>query len=113
VFENRMLKKIFGPKRDEVTGGWRNLHNEEFYNFYSSPSIIRMNTSRTITWAGHVAQIGGKEESIYIIGGKARRKETTRKPRCRWGWTVLIWLRTGTGLSSCEHTNEPFGSIKC
>jgi hypothetical protein len=55
VFENRVLRRIFGPKRDEVTGGWRKLHNEEFHNFYSSPGRIRMIKSRGIRWAGHVA----------------------------------------------------------
>jgi hypothetical protein len=58
VFENRVLRRIFGPKRDEVTGGWRNLHNEELHNLYSSPSIIRMIKSRRIRWEGHVAPMG-------------------------------------------------------
>jgi hypothetical protein len=55
VFENSALRRIFGPKRDEVTGGWRELHNEELHNFYSSPSIIRMIKSRRMRLAGHVA----------------------------------------------------------
>jgi hypothetical protein len=55
VFENRVLRGIFGTKRDEVTGGWRRLHNEELYNLYSSPSTIRMIKSRRMRWAGHVA----------------------------------------------------------
>jgi hypothetical protein len=55
VFENRVLKRIFGPRRDEVTGGWRKLHNEELHNLYSSPSIIKMIESRRIRWAVHVA----------------------------------------------------------
>jgi hypothetical protein len=55
VFENRVLRRIFGPKRNEVTGGWRKLHNEELHNLYSSPSIIRNIESRMMTWAGHVA----------------------------------------------------------
>jgi hypothetical protein len=58
VFEIRVLRRIFGPKRDGVTGGWRNLHNEEFHNLYSLPSIIRIFKSRRIRWAGHVAQMG-------------------------------------------------------
>jgi hypothetical protein len=53
AFENRMPRRIFGPKRDEVTGGWRKLHNEELHNLYSSPSIIRIIKSRRIIWAGH------------------------------------------------------------
>jgi hypothetical protein len=55
VFENRVLRKIFGPKKDEVTGEWRKLHNEELRNLYSSPSIIRMIRSRRMRWVGHVA----------------------------------------------------------
>jgi hypothetical protein len=58
VFENRMLRRIIGPKRDEVTGEWRKLHNKELYNLYSSPSIIRMIKSKRMRWAGHVAQMG-------------------------------------------------------
>jgi hypothetical protein len=55
VFENRVLRRIFGPKRDEVTGGWRKLHNEELHNIHSSSSIIKMIKSRRMRWAGHVA----------------------------------------------------------
>jgi hypothetical protein len=55
VFENRVLRRIFGPKRDEVTGDWRKLHNEELHNLYSSPNRIRMVKSRRMRWAGHVA----------------------------------------------------------
>jgi hypothetical protein len=55
VFENRVLRRIFGPKRDELTGGWRKLHNEELHNLYSSPSIIRVIKSRRMRWTGHVA----------------------------------------------------------
>jgi hypothetical protein len=58
VFENGGLRRIFGPKRDEVTGGWRKLHNDELHSLYSSPSIIRMIKSRRMRWAGHVARMG-------------------------------------------------------
>jgi hypothetical protein len=58
VFENRVLRRIFGPKRDEVTGGWRKLHNEELHGLYSSPSIIRVIKERRMRWAGHVARMG-------------------------------------------------------
>jgi hypothetical protein len=75
VFENMLLRRIFGPKRDEVTGGGRKLHNEELHKLYSSPSIIIMLKSRKMIWEGHVAQRG-----IHIeYWGKARRNETTRK----------------------------------
>jgi hypothetical protein len=58
VFESRLLRRIFSPKRNEVTGDWRKLHNEELHNLYSSPNLIRMIKSRTIRWAGHVARKG-------------------------------------------------------
>jgi hypothetical protein len=79
VFENRVLRGIFGPKRDEVTGEWRKLHSEELHNSYSSPDIIRQVKSRRMRWAGHVARMG--EESVQCFGGKARRKETTGKTK--------------------------------
>jgi hypothetical protein len=63
VFENRVLRRIFGPKRDEVTGGWKKLHNEELHSLYSSPSIIIINKSRRMRWARHLAR-RGEEESI-------------------------------------------------
>jgi hypothetical protein len=58
VFENRVQRRIFGPKRDEVTGEWRKLHNEELCDLYSSPSIIRIIGSRKVRWVGHVARLG-------------------------------------------------------
>jgi hypothetical protein len=69
VFENRGLRRIFGPKRDEVTGGLRKLHNEELHNLYSSPSIIRMIQSRRMRWAGHVARMGEKRNAYRILVG--------------------------------------------
>jgi hypothetical protein len=64
VFKNRVLRRIFGSKRDEVTGGWRKLHNEELHNLYSSPSIIRMIKSRRMKWEGHVVRKGGSRMHI-------------------------------------------------
>jgi hypothetical protein len=68
VFENRVLRRIFGPKRDEVTGGWRKLHNEELYGLYSSPSIIRVIKARRVRWAGHVARMGDKSCINILLG---------------------------------------------
>jgi hypothetical protein len=61
VFENRLMRRIFGPQRDEMMGDWRKLHNNELHNLYSSPNLTRMIKSRRMRWAGHVAQIGGEE----------------------------------------------------
>jgi hypothetical protein len=69
VFENRVLRRIFGPKRDEVKGGWRKLHNEELHNLHSLPSIIRKNKSRRMKWEGHVAQMGEKRNACRIFVG--------------------------------------------
>jgi hypothetical protein len=64
VFENRVLRRIFGPKRDEVIGGWRKLYNEELHNLYRSSSIIRIIKSRRMRWAVHVVRMGGEEQCI-------------------------------------------------
>jgi hypothetical protein len=66
VFENRVLRRIFGPKRDEVTGKWRKLHNEELNNLYSSPDKIRQVKSRRMRWAGHVARMG-EGRKVYKV----------------------------------------------
>jgi hypothetical protein len=71
VFENRVLR-IFGPKRDGVTGGWRKLHNEELRDFNSSPSIIRIIKSRKMRWAGHVARMGEKRNVYSLLVGKPK-----------------------------------------
>jgi hypothetical protein len=79
LFENRVLRRIFGPKRNEVAGEWRKLHSEELHILYSSPNIIRQIKSRRMRWVGHVARMG--EECIQSCDGKARRKETTWKAK--------------------------------
>jgi hypothetical protein len=79
VFENRMLRRIFGQKRDEVTGGWRNLHNEELHSLYSSTSTIRMRTR----WIGPVTRIGEKRNAYRILVGKPEEKRQLDRPRRR------------------------------
>jgi hypothetical protein len=69
VFENRVLRRIFGTKRDRVTGGWRKLHNEELHSLYSSPSIIIIIKSRRMRWAGHVAWMGEKRNVYRLLVG--------------------------------------------
>jgi hypothetical protein len=84
VFENRVLRSIFGPKRDEVTGEWRKLHNKELHNLYSSPSIIRIIKSRRMRWAGHVARMGEKRNAYRLLVGKPEGRRPLGRPRLRW-----------------------------
>jgi hypothetical protein len=83
VFENRVLRRILGPKRDGVTGGWRKLYNKKLHNLYSSPSIIRIIKSRRMRWAGHVARMGEKRNVCILLVGKPEGKRRLRRPRRR------------------------------
>jgi hypothetical protein len=78
VFENRVLRKIFGPKREE-DGSWRKLHNNELHSLYSSPNIVSVIESRRTRWAGHVARMGEGRNVLKSFGWEARRQETTGK----------------------------------
>jgi hypothetical protein len=93
VFENSVLRGIFGPKRDEVTGGWRKLRNEELHSLYSSPSIIRMIKSRRMRGVGHVARIGTKLNAYKISMGRPERKRPQERPRCKSKVDIKIDLR--------------------
>jgi hypothetical protein len=84
VFENRVLRKIFGPKRDEVTGEWRKLHNEELRDLCSSPSTITIIKSRRMRGAGHVARKGEKGNAYRLFVGKPKGKRPLRRPLRRW-----------------------------
>jgi hypothetical protein len=93
VFENRVLRRIFGPKRDEVTGEWRKLHNQELHNLYSSPDIIRQIKSRRMRWAGHVARIGEERKVYRILVGNPEGKRPLGRPRRRWEDGIRMDLR--------------------
>jgi hypothetical protein len=80
VFENRVLRRIFGPKRDEVTGEWRKLHNDKLHNLYSSPNILRIIKSSRMRWSGHVARMGRREASIGVWWGNLRERENCGDP---------------------------------
>jgi hypothetical protein len=83
VFENRVLRKIFGPKTEE-DGSWRKLHNDELHDLYCSPNIVRVIKSRRMRWAGHVARMVEGRGAYRVLVGFARRQETTGKTRRRW-----------------------------
>jgi hypothetical protein len=91
VFENRVLRKLFGPKRDEVTGDWRKLHNEELHNLYSSPNIIRMIKADEMGRACNTN--GGKRNAYRIWVGKPEGKRPLGTPRRRWVNNIKIDLR--------------------
>jgi hypothetical protein len=84
VSVNRVLRSIFGPERDEVTGSWRNLHNGELHNLYSSPNIIRMIKSRRMRWTWHVARIGETINTYRVLVRKPEGKRPLGRPRGRW-----------------------------
>ena len=111
VFENRVLRRMFGPKRDEVTGEWRKLHSEELNDLYCSPNIVRVIKSRRMRWAGHVARMGRVEACTEFWWGNRRERDHLEDPAIdgriilRWifrKWDVGLcvgssWLRIGTG----------------
>jgi hypothetical protein len=84
MFENRVLRRIFGPKRDGVTGGCRKLHNEELHNLYTSPSTIRIINSSRMRWVGHVERMGEKRNVYRLLVRKSRGKRPLGRPRRRW-----------------------------
>jgi hypothetical protein len=84
VFQNKVLRRIFGPKGDGMTGGWRKLHNEELRDLYSSPSIIKIIKPRRMKWAGHVTRMGEKRNAYRLLVGKPEGKRPLERPRHRW-----------------------------
>ena len=124
LFENIVLRRIFGPRRDEVTGKWRRLHNEELNDLYSSPNILRVKKSRRMRWAEHVARM---DEERRVLVGKPEGRRPLARPRRRWVDNVRMDLQeVGCGYmdwiglaqdrqvaDACECGNEPSGSVKC
>ena len=92
VFEDRVLRRIFRPKRDEVTGEWRRKHNEELHDLYSSPNIILVIISRRMRWVGHVARMGERRGAYKVLVGKPEAKRPLGKPRHGWEDIIKIDL---------------------
>jgi hypothetical protein len=93
VFENRGLRRIFGPKTDEVTGEWRKLHYEEVNDPYSSPSIFQVIKSRRMRWAGHLAHMGERRSVYGGLVGKPEGTRTLGRPRHRWEGNIKMDLQ--------------------
>ena len=103
-FENRVLRRVSGPKRDEVTGEWRKLHNEELSDLYSLPNAVWVVKSRRMRWAGHVARMGEVRDVYRVVVGKPEGKRPLRRPRRRWEDITGIFMKWDVGLrtgSSC------------
>jgi hypothetical protein len=93
VFENRVLRRIFGPKRDEMAGGWRKLHNEELHGLYSSPSINMVIKVRRMRWAGHVASMGDVKGAYNILVGRPEGRRPLGRLRRRWEDNIKMDLK--------------------
>jgi hypothetical protein len=93
VFENRVLRRIFGPRRDEVTGEWRKLHNEQLNDLYCSPIIVRVIRLRRMRWAGHVAHMGEGRGAYSVFVGKHEGKRPLLRPRHRWEDNIKMDLQ--------------------
>jgi len=103
VFENRVLRRVFGPKRDEVTGEWRKLYNEDLSDLYTLPNFVRVVKSRRMRRAGHVARMGGR--GVYrVLVGKPEGKRPLGRPRRRWGDNIKMDLQDVVG--GCEDWME-------
>jgi hypothetical protein len=108
VLKNRVLRRIFGRKSDEVTGEWRKLHSEELRNLYSSPNIIRQTKSRRMRWAGHVARMGEDKRKVYkVLVSNPEGKRPLGRPRRRWEDGIRTDLRE-SGWGQCRV--DPVGS---
>jgi len=97
VFENRVLRRVFGPKREEVKEEWRKLHNEELQDLYSLPNIVRVVKSRRIRCAGHVARMGEGRGVHRVLVGKPEGKRPLGRPRLRWEDNIKMDLREVVG----------------
>ena len=93
AFENMVLRRIFGPKRDEVTGEWRRLHNVELNDLYSSPNIVRVIKSRRMRWAGNVARMREERGAYMVLVGKPEGKRPLGRPRRRWVDNIRVDLQ--------------------
>jgi hypothetical protein len=101
VFENRLLRRIFGPKRDEVTGGWRKLHNEELHGLYSSPGIVRVIKAKRMRWAWHVVPMGEVRVVYNILVGRPEGRRPLGRPRRRWEDDIKMGFRE-TGFEDVD-----------
>ena len=118
-----MLRRIFGPRRDEVTGEWSKLHNKELNDPYCSPNTRRVTKSRRMRRAGHVSSMGERRDVYRLLVGKTEGKRTLGRPRRRWEGNIKMdlqeprcggmnWIELAQVAGTCECGNEPSGSIK-
>ena len=112
VFENMVLRRIFGPRMDEVRGEWRRLRNEELSDLYSSPNIVRVIKSRRMRWAGHVARMGEEKGAYRVLVGKSEGKRRLGRPRRRWVDNFRMDLQeVGCGYMGCPRMGTVGGRL--
>jgi hypothetical protein len=122
LFENRVLRRMFGPKREEVARGWSRLHNEGIHNLYTLPDIIRVIKSRRVRWARHIARMGEMRSACIILVVRPEGKRSLGRRRRRWEDNIRVDLRkggcgldssdSGTSFGPCKHSNETSSSVK-
>jgi hypothetical protein len=123
VFENSVLRRIFRPKRDELTGEWRKLH-EELSDLYSLPNIVRVIKSKKMRLAGYVARMGDRRGAYMVLVDRPEGKRSLGRPRSRWednikkdlqevGYGGMEWMEGAQVADTCDCGNEPSGFIKC
>ena len=116
-----MLRRVFGPKRDEVTGEWRKFHNKELSDLYSLPNIVRVVKSRRMRWVGHVVRMGEGRGVHRVLVGKPEGKRPLGRPRRRWEDNIKMdlqevgggcedWMEMGQVVGTCGYGDEPSGS---
>jgi hypothetical protein len=120
VLENRVLRRVFGSKRDELTGEWRKLHNEGLNDLYSLPNIVRVVKSRRMRWAGHVARLGEERGLHRVLVGKPEGKRPLGRPRYRWEDNIRMDLAEDGGgrgdwmdlAQDRDSWRAPLGTVK-
>ena len=105
-FENRVLRRIFGPKRDKVTGEWRKLNNEELNDLYCSPNIVWVNKSRKMKLSGHVARMRERKGAYRVLVGKSEGKRPLKRPRHRRKYNIKMNLLEANWIELAQHRDR-------
>ena len=109
MFENRVLSRVLGPKRDEVTGEWRRLHMEQLYDLHTSLNVIQVSKSKRMKWSGHVARMGDGRGVHRVLIGKPEGKRPLGRPRRRWEDIKIDFQEVGGGCGDWMELSQEIG----